>query len=124
MPASEVRGEGIFLRFAEEPLRTWLASDAVVERAKRLLAGHRTWRAARKLEPPEDGFPGPLFILLHTLAHVLIRELALECGYSEASIRERIYASLPDEEPMMAGILLYTSAPDSDGTPAHRKWSL
>lgn len=116
VPATEVRGEGIFLRFAEEPLRTWMKTDAVTQRAKNLLAGHRAWRAARKLEPPEEGFPGPLFIMLHTIAHVLIRELALECGYAEASIRERIYASLPDEEPTMAGILLYTSAPDSDGT--------
>ena len=29
----------------------------------------------------------------YTHLHLLIRELALECGYNAASIRERIYAS-------------------------------
>ena len=44
-----------------------------------------------------------------------MRELALECGYSASSIRERIYASAPDNGGM-AGVLLYTAAPDSEGT--------
>ena len=55
--------------------------------------------------------------LLHSLAHALIRQFAVECGYTTASIRERIYSRPPgnDKEPM-AGILLYTAAPDSEGT--------
>jgi hypothetical protein len=53
--------------------------------------------------------------MLHTLAHLLIRELALECGYNAASIRERIYGSTTDDHPQ-AGILIYTAAADSDGT--------
>jgi hypothetical protein len=53
--------------------------------------------------------------MLHTFAHLLIRELALECGYNAASIRERIYAKSDSESPM-AGVLLYTAAADSDGT--------
>lgn len=53
--------------------------------------------------------------MLHTFSHLLIRELALECGYNAASIRERIYASSDGDTPM-AGVLLYTAAPDSDGT--------
>jgi len=61
------------------------------------------------------GWPGPRYILLHTLSHVLMREFALDCGYSAASIRERIYSSATGDEPM-AGILLYTAAPDSEGT--------
>jgi hypothetical protein len=44
-----------------------------------------------------------------------MRELALECGYSASSIRERIYASAPDKGGM-AGVLIYTAAPDSEGT--------
>jgi hypothetical protein len=48
----------------------------------------------------------------------LIHELALECGYSAASVRERLYARDPQDgsEGAMAGILLYTSAPDAEGT--------
>lgn len=54
-------------------------------------------------------------VLLHSLAHALIRELALECGYGASAIRERIYSARPDA-PGMAGVLLYTAAPDSEGT--------
>jgi hypothetical protein len=46
-----------------------------------------------------------------------MRQLSLECGYSAASLRERIYAN--DDErngPLMAGVLIYTAAPDSEGT--------
>ena len=53
--------------------------------------------------------------MLHTFSHLLIRELALECGYNAASIRERIYSDNTGDDPM-AGILLYTAAADSDGT--------
>lgn len=116
VPATEVRGEGIFLRFQSDRLIDWLRRDAVRERERQLMHGHRAWRSARGLQPLEANFPGVLYIMLHTFAHVLIRELALECGYSAASIRERIYASSTGEPPDMAGILLYTSAPDSDGT--------
>ena len=44
-----------------------------------------------------------------------MRELALECGYNAASIRERIYADVSSPNPQ-AGILIYTAAADSDGT--------
>ena len=46
-----------------------------------------------------------------------MRQLSLECGYSAASLRERIYARpQTDTQSAMAGILIYTSAPDSEGT--------
>jgi hypothetical protein len=55
--------------------------------------------------------------MIHSLAHVLLRQLSIECGYSTASIRERIYARPPDAEGgPMAGLLIYTAAPDSEGT--------
>jgi hypothetical protein len=88
----------------------------VKAREAQLLKGHRAYRAARKLTPTEANFPGILYILLHSFAHVFVRELALECGYSAASVRERIYASGYGEAPDVAGILVYTAAPDSDGT--------
>jgi hypothetical protein len=53
--------------------------------------------------------------MMHTFAHLLIREMALECGYNSASIRERIYSNDDPSSPM-AGILIYTAAADSDGT--------
>lgn len=116
IPATEVRGEGIFLRFNSQRLAEWLLRPGVKAREAALLQGHKAFRAARKLSPPEDNFPGITYVLLHTFAHVLIRELALECGYSAASVRERIYASEYGQDPDMAGVLVYTAAPDSDGT--------
>ena len=46
-----------------------------------------------------------------------MRQIVLDCGYSSASIRERLYSRNRDEEGgPMAEILLYTAAPDSEGT--------
>lgn len=110
VPAGEVHGEGIFLRFDETMVKAWEENVAVKARDEILQAGHRGWRNARKLDP-SLGYPGARYVMIHTFAHSLIRELALECGYNSASIRERVYA---DEE--MAGVLIYTAAADSDGT--------
>lgn len=114
VPASEVHGEGIFIRFNEATVAEWEKRTAVKARSKKLEAGHRGWRNARGLDP-DEGYPGIRYAMLHTFAHLLIRELALECGYNAASIRERIYAKSDGASPM-AGVLLYTAAADSDGT--------
>jgi hypothetical protein len=114
VPATEVHGEGIFIRFDEAAVAVWETEAAVASRLSKLLKGHRGWRNARKLNPA-GGFPGIRYAMLHTLSHLLIRELALECGYNAASIRERIYADTEGDEPQV-GILIYTAAADSDGT--------
>ncbi|MEQ8849020.1 DUF1998 domain-containing protein [Botrimarina sp.] len=114
IPATEVHGEGIFLRFAEHEVAQWEARAEVVVRDDMLRSGHVGWRNARQLDPSK-GFPGIRYAMLHTFSHLLIRELSLECGYNAASIRERIYANLDGDGPM-AGVLLYTAAADSDGT--------
>lgn len=114
VPASEVHGEGIFIRFDEAKIREWEKLPSLKERAKKLESGHRGWRNARGLDP-EKGFPGARYVMMHTFAHLLIREMALECGYNAASIRERIYSSDDPSSPM-AGVLIYTAAADSDGT--------
>jgi hypothetical protein len=117
VPASEVRGEGVFLQFNEGILDKWLSKKATLEREKEFREAHRRWRQSRKIEPADADFPGCRYVLLHSFAHVLMRQFAIECGYSTASIRERIYARSPeDENGPMAGILLYTAASDSEGT--------
>lgn len=112
--ATEVHGEGIFLQFETAPLDAWADRDAVKALDVRLRAGHAGWRRKRGLDPNE-GYPGVRYVMLHTLAHLLIRELALECGYNAASIRERIYGDV-EGGANQAGILIYTAAADSDGT--------
>jgi hypothetical protein len=116
LPCTEVRGEGLFLRFNVEALDEWEGRYRASGRPQRLFDAHRQWRQRRGL--PADsgqGWPGIRFVALHTLAHALIRELSLECGYGASAIRERIYSPRPDA-PEMAGFLLYTAAPDSEGT--------
>lgn len=114
VPATEVHGEGIFLQFKTDALEKWASTNGVKARNDTLLHGHRGWRTKRKLDPKE-GYPGVRYLLLHTLAHMLIRELALQCGYNAASIRERVYADVEGENDQ-AGVLIYTAAADSDGT--------
>lgn len=117
LPAAEVHGEGIFVQLKEEALLEWEDRPDVRERREEFLSAHVAWRNRRSIENPYSGFPGMRFVLVHSLAHALMRRLALECGYSQSSIRERIYALPPgvDDGPM-AGFLLYTSAPGSEGT--------
>jgi hypothetical protein len=114
VPANQVHGEGIFIQFDEQALVTWEGLAAVKKIDQMLRGGHKGWRNSRHLEP-NDGYPGIRYAMLHTLSHLLIRELALECGYNAASIRERIYADTSDDK-AQAGILIYTAAADSDGT--------
>jgi hypothetical protein len=114
VPANEVHGEGIFIQFDEAAVAEWEKREAVKRRSRKLEGGHKGWRNARKLAP-DEGYPGIRYAMVHTFAHLLLRELALECGYNAASIRERIYAKSGDEHPM-AGVLLYTASSDSDGT--------
>ncbi|MCQ1059968.1 DUF1998 domain-containing protein [Photobacterium sp. ZSDE20] len=113
LPAVEVRGEGIFVELNEEALANWEAEPAVQKRAAAIEQKYREWAAERGVDA--EDFPGARYVLLHSLAHVLMRQLALDCGYSESSVRERIYSST-DPERKMAGILLYTASADSEGS--------
>lgn len=115
VPASETRGEGIFFQFSENEVREW--TIRVNPHNSEFFEAHQQWRRARGLEPPEEYYPGMRFVLLHSFAHALIRQLSVECGYTTASLRERIYSrdSGAGEHPM-AGVLIYTAAPDSEGT--------
>jgi hypothetical protein len=114
VPAAEVRGEGIFLSLPEDRLAVWEDAAGRAERPEQLRLAHARWRSRRGLA--DEGWRGHRYTLLHTLAHLLINELAMECGYSAASIRERIYSAEGGTDEAMAGILLYTAAPDSEGT--------
>jgi hypothetical protein len=117
IPAVEVRGEGIFLQFKEEEILKWLAKPLVNNWERMFFKAHKDWRKSRLAENPEANFPGLRYVLLHSFSHVLMRQFAMECGYTQASIRERIYSNNPGQPGVpMAGILLYTSAPDSEGT--------
>jgi hypothetical protein len=113
LPAVEARGEGIFIQFSCSELQDWATDDRVTKRADTL--HDRYGKMAT-----ERGFSvrrvSPEFLFLHTFAHLLIRQLTFECGYGSASLRERIYYSESDDQPYMAGVLIYTASGDADGT--------
>ena len=117
VPVVENRGEGVFLRFDETSVQAW--EDVAVDGS--VLVAMRCGPLCSAPSPRSGSRPGVAggqrYVLLHSLSHALINELAIECGYSSASISERIYCRRPGEGPEpMAGILLYTSAPDAEGT--------
>ena len=115
LPAVEVRGEGIFLSLNDERLRLWEERKVVKERAAVLDERYRKALRERQGDDAKPDFPVTArYLLVHTLAHVLMKELALECGYSSASLRERLYVEAGD--PGMCGVLIYTAAADADGT--------
>jgi hypothetical protein len=114
LPAVENRGEGIFIELNRKALVTWEARPAVKARAELRHAAYvADWRRRGG-----EGLPprtiSARFLLVHGLAHTLIRQLSLDCGYSSASLRERLYADVHPFD--MAGLLVFTASPDADGT--------
>ncbi|TVZ00013.1 DUF1998 domain-containing protein [Trebonia kvetii] len=113
VPAVEQRGEGIFLELREQHVARWASSVAEHEHITALERAYRQWARDRD-QTPTTGFPIARFLLIHTLSHMLMRQVALECGYSSASLRERIYLGTPSSP--AAGVLISTAASDSEGT--------
>jgi hypothetical protein len=113
LPASEVRGEGVFIAFREDAVQAWEKLPVVVRRAEQLMKGYDAWAATVQEAPP---FPGARFYMLHSLAHLLVTAVSLECGYAASAIRERIYCAAGDSPTPMAAILLSTGTSGQEGT--------
>ena len=112
-PAYEVHGEGIFIEFKQDEIDKWVNENPQV---------------FARLEPLVDKYESsifsqrhpsgitPKFVMLHTLSHLLISQLSFECGYSVASLSERLYCAEKSDGRAMAGIFIYTASGDSEGT--------
>lgn len=120
--ATEDRGEGIFIQLDRDIVASW--EDEVLRSeewwahrdAHRRNFQRRFSETAKDVDP-DTRLPPPRYWLVHTFAHVLIREMAMTCGYSAAGLTERLYAwSEADGRPASAGLLICTTASDSDGT--------
>jgi hypothetical protein len=109
LPAIENRGEGIFLQIKAESIENWLKTPEVIERGRKLEGGFSAWTEERNLSARP--FPGLPYYLLHSLSHLLMTAISLECGYPSSSLRERVYAA-----PGSYGILIYTGSSDAEGT--------
>jgi len=118
LPAVEVFGEGIYLELNEQRLTQWQAEHQqwLLERLTDLFV-NRMAEVFQTLPPlgAANRIWASRYLVVHTFAHILINQFVFECGYSTASLRERIYVSADSAAPM-AGILVYTAAGDSEGT--------
>ncbi len=114
LPATETRGEGIFLEFDAAAIGQWARSREVQQRFEQLIAGFNEWK--KEHEGSGRKFAGMPYIMLHSLAHLLQNAISLECGYSASSLQERVYAIQEGDRPGLFGILIYTAATDAQGT--------
>jgi hypothetical protein len=113
LPALELYGEGVFFALEEELLSRWELDDALQARAEDFKRRYANFHQPRAC-PGDEAIVTPRFLLLHTLAHLLVRQLETQAGYPAASLKERIYCTagkLP-----MAGILVYVAVPDVVGS--------
>jgi len=115
LPAVQLRGEGIFIQFKENAVETWKKNiKNRYEKMERQLG-------LSYLKSRLDRF-SPEYVMLHTFAHLLIRQLADECGYSAASMKEKIYSTFnafsetENNAKKMRGILIYLASSDCDGS--------
>ena len=109
--ARQSKGEGIFIELNEESLLEWESRDKVQERSKKL----EEFYLQTNLLKDRVHLAKPRHLLIHTLAHVLMKELVYACGYGSASLRERLYIS-ESSDTKMSAFMIYTAAGDTDGS--------
>lgn len=116
LPAVERFGEGIFLQINPEAVERWLDRADVARRIASLAAGFSTHQ--RKYPSLADArYPGGAYVMLHSLAHALMSEIALDCGYPASSLKERVYALAGDGlRTGRYGLLIYTASTGAQGT--------
>ena len=110
LPAFENRGEGIFLQFNQEYLKSWMNQKSVNDRSMQLANGFEAWR--KEHSSSARVAPSLQYLMMHSFSHLLLTAVALRCGYPASSIRERVYA-IPA---IGHGVLLYTGSSDAEGT--------
>jgi len=118
LPAAEMKGEGIFIELDRQAMTDWVnaATPDFLARVEKLEAmrleqqqKESAWVEKRKITP--------FFLLIHTIAHLLIQQLILDCGYSSSALRERLYINDgSDDKSEMSGFLIYTATSDSEGS--------
>src|SRR5262249_28479131 len=96
-----------------DAVENWLSDGRAARRIASLIGFYNQKRIERGIAPrPVDA----RFVMIHTLAHALIKELTFFCGYGSSSLRERLYCNFQDLGHPMNGFLIYTASGDSEGT--------
>jgi len=116
LPAAEIRGEGIFLRFRADTVSRWLEDNPAINSRVEALESCSAAVAAERGYTRSYTVTAPL-ILVHSFAHALIRQISIDCGYSSSALRERLYvAEASEDRAAMFGLLVYTGSSDSEGS--------
>ncbi|MEW5658778.1 DUF1998 domain-containing protein [Streptomyces cinereoruber] len=113
LPATEVYGEGVVLTLDEQRLNSWENDPRVQAHVQHIRTDLDASFRDEQLAETVGSELSPRFLLLHTLAHLLIRQLSFDSGYTTASLRERVYGR-PEHD--QRGLLVYTAAGDAEGT--------
>lgn len=109
LPATEVFGEGIVISFDFDLLESWFKSLSNLELEQVAMLERKRFDEGYWFLPEVS----PSFLALHTIAHLFLRRLTFECGYSASSLRERIYFN-PTKR--YAGFMIFTAEGDSEGS--------
>ena len=110
LPAVESFGEGIFMSFSNEKIEKWIDNSLSFElfslRIETLFqnAINHEYKNVREKFKSERHLAR--FVLIHTIAHIIIKELEFLCGYAVTSLNERLFI----DEHNMQGVLIYTVA--------------
>ena len=107
-PAIELYGEGLFFTLDESLLQRWEANPTLASRTTAFKQRYPSAPLRTDVEITSR------FLLCHTLAHLMIRQIEATAGYPAASLKERIYCSNGAEP--MAGVLMYVAVPDAQGS--------
>ncbi|EHL95525.1 hypothetical protein HMPREF9103_02941 [Lentilactobacillus parafarraginis F0439] len=126
--AMRSQGEGIFISLNAKMVNAWMKKIQGTSIADRIYKKN----CNKGVHEDQKKYITPDYYLIHTLSHIILRELGNSSGYSSTALKERLYFSneLGKE---MYGILIYTSSSDSEGTlgglvkqgiPERLKWIL
>ena len=108
LPAIENFGEGVFIQFKRSKFEAWI--DGQGDTIKCMLQKLNDSYIQNDLTFLRK--PSAIYIMMHTLSHLIIRQIAFESGYAVASVNERIYANGDHQ----AGVLIYTAGAGADGS--------
>lgn len=91
LPGVESFGEAILFTIEKAQLDVWCENGNVLERSNMIKNNARS--SQRKFIKRISSGITPQFLLIHTLSHLIIKELEYVCGYPAASLKERLYVS-------------------------------
>ena len=91
LPALESYGEGILFVLDKQNLEQWEQQQEVIERTEKIKsnAQNADWKLHQIIAKTLTSKK----VLIHTLSHLLMRELEYVCGYPASSLSERLYVS-------------------------------